>query len=122
MADSVANPSILISIKKLLGIEEEYRHFDPDIIMFINGVFLTLNQLGIGPDEGFTISSDIETWSDLLGDRTDVENVKIYVYLKVRLIFDPPQIGYLVESINNQCKELEWRLAVHNDNLLVKEG
>jgi hypothetical protein len=104
--------SILTSIKNLLGIEATDTNFDVDIIMGINSALFNVNQLAIGPTDGFRITDATTTWSDLLGARIDLEAVKTYIYLKVRLLFDPPQMGYLVESINKQCLELEWRLNV----------
>ena len=104
--------SILTSVKKLLGIQEEDESFDVELILDINSVFMILNQLGLGPVGGFFIEDKKDTWPDFLNDRDDLNAVKSYVYLKVRLIFDPPQMGYLVESINKQCQELEWRLNV----------
>jgi hypothetical protein len=104
--------SILTSVKKLIGIEESYEHFDQDIIIYINSAFANLNQLGVGPTEGFNVESKTETWSDFIGERKDLESIKSYVYLKVRLIFDPPQMGYLVDAIKDQIKEIEWRLNV----------
>ena len=102
--------SILTSIKRLLGIEETYTQFDPDIVLSINTVFSTLLQLGVGPSTGFVITGKDEKWSDFIGDRTDIELVKSYIWLKVRLLFDPPQNSYLVESIKLQIEECEWRL------------
>lgn len=102
--------SILTSIKKMLGIEESETQFDPELIMFINAVFSTLLQLGIGPSAGYSIEDEFAEWSEFLEGRTDVENVKTYIYLKVRLMFDPPQNSYLVESINKQIAECEWRI------------
>ena len=104
--------SILIAIKKSMGIEQEYTHFDPDLILHINTVLFTLNQIGIGPTTGFVITGEQETWSDLIGARLDLEAIKTYVYLKVRLIFDPPQNGFLVKAMEDQIKEIEWRLNV----------
>ena len=104
--------SILTSIKKLLGIEEEYEHFDTELIMNINSVFMILMQLGVGPAEGFSIEDKNATWSSFLAGRLDLNAVKTYGYLKVRLMFDPPQIGFLLESVNKQITELEWRLNV----------
>lgn len=109
--------SILTSIKKLLGIEEEYEHFDTDIIIYINAAFMNLNQLGIGPSTGFMIEDKTSTWVDFIGNRTDLSAIKTYVFLKTRLIFDPPQMGYLVDAITNQIRELEWRL-----NIQVESG
>lgn len=113
--------SILVSIKKLLGIESEYTHFDQDIIMFINSALLSLNQLGIGPTEGFSITDNTQVWTDLLGTRKDVDAVKQYIYLKVRLVFDPPTNSFLVEAINRQITELEWRLNVQAETTLLVE-
>lgn len=103
--------SILISIKKMLGLSEDYRQFDDDIIMHINTVFLNLTQLGVGPEAGFIIEDDSAYWSDFI----DIENpqlhaVKTYMYLKVKLVFDPPLSSAVIESMKNQIAELEWRL------------
>lgn len=100
--------SILTSIKKLLGITEEYEHFDADIILNINTVLNILTQMGVGPAEGFQIEDKTAVWSDFI-DNKRLNMVKTYVYLKVRLIFDPPS-GTATEAINNQLKELEWRM------------
>ena len=102
--------SILTSIKKMLGIAEEYTPFDIDIISHINSVFMILNQLGVGPSAGFRIEDDSATWSDFTEDKLDVEAVKSYIYLKVRLLFDPPSSSAAMESINRLISELEWRL------------
>ena len=102
--------SILISIKKLLGIDKDYVQFDQDIIININSALMSLTQLGVGPQSGFKIRGEEETWNDFIGERIDFESVKTYVYLKVRLIFDPPQSNYLIENIKEQLKEIEWRL------------
>lgn len=102
--------SILSSIKKMLGIEVEYHHFDQELIMYINSTFMYLTQLGVGPKTGFSIEGDFEEWSNFLSDRLDLESVKSLMYLKVRLIFDPPSNSFIVESMNRQISELEWRL------------
>lgn len=104
--------SILISIKKLLGITEEYIQFDTDIIMHINSVFMTLHQLGIGPDEGFSISDKSATWGDYLPDGSNLESVKSYIGLKVRLLFDPPLSSTVMECMKQMISEMEWRLNV----------
>lgn len=104
--------SILTSIKKLLGIAEEYDHFDPDIIMHINSVFMILTQLGVGPPEGFTIEDETSVWTDFVPDTTKVEAIKSYIHLKVKLLFDPPLSSAVIESINRMINELEWRLNV----------
>ena len=105
--------SILTSIKKLLGIAEEYEHFDPDIIMHINSVFMTLTQLGVGPSEGFYIEDDEAIWSDFITDPSKLQAVKTYVYLKVRLVFDSSSLGSAtLAAYERQIQELEWRLNV----------
>lgn len=108
------NDSILTSIKKLLGITEDYSQFDADIIMHINSVFSTLIQIGIGPKSGFAITGEQETWNDFIGDNKKQQSVISYVYLKVRLLFDPPSSSVLVSAINEQIKEFEWRLSITN--------
>ena len=108
--------SILTSIKKLLGITEEYEHFDNDIIMHINSVFMILTQMGVGPSEGFIIEDDTSTWSDFVPDTIPIESVKSYVYLKVKLLFDPPASSSVTESMNRMISEFEWRLTVAADN------
>lgn len=108
--------SILTSIKKLLGIEENYEHFDADIIMHINSAFMILTQLGVGPSGGFVIYDEDSLWSDFLGDNEQLEAVKTYVYLKVKLLFDPPLSSSVIESINRSISELEWRLNVSVEN------
>ena len=104
--------SILTSIKKLLGIDEEYTQFDSDIIMHINSVFLNLTQLGVGPSEGYQIKDNSDTWEDFIGDSNQLQAVKSYVYLKVKLLFDPPLSSSVTESMNRMISELEWRLNV----------
>ena len=104
--------SILTSIKKLLGITEDYEHFDADIIMHINSVFMILNQLGVGPKEGFSISDETATWNDYLPDGSNLEAVKSYIHLKVKLLFDPPLSSSVMESMQHMISELEWRLNV----------
>lgn len=107
--------SILTSIKKLLGITEEYTHFDADLVMHINSVFMILNQLGIGPAETFYIEDDLATWSDFLPDGKNVGLVKSYMHLKVRLLFDPPLGSAVLEAMNRQISEFEFRLNVAFD-------
>lgn len=107
--------SILNSIKKLIGIHEDDESFDVDIIMHINSVFTVLNQLGVGPSNGFKIVDKEDTWDDYLSDENKIELVKSYMYLKIKLIFDPPASSAVIESINNQINEFEWRLNVESE-------
>lgn len=112
--------SILISIKKLLGIEEEYTQFDQDIIMHINAVLATLTQLGVGPASGYSISDSSAVWSDFLGTATNLNAVRTYVYLKVRLAFDPPASSAVIDSINHLASEFEWRINVTAESTQVE--
>jgi len=109
--------SILTDTKKILGIAEEYTAFDQDIITHINSVFVILNGLGIGPEEGFDISDDTAVWTDFLGDDKRLNSVKSYVYLRVRLLFDPPQTSFHISALENQYKELEWRLSIQRESV-----
>ncbi len=114
--DTDTRGNILTSIKKLLGINESITVFDADIILHINTVFANLAQMGVGPKDsegkniGFRINDGSEEWSDFTSDDILMENVKTYVYIKVKLVFDPPTTGPLIDAYTNQAKELEWRL------------
>lgn len=103
--------SILTSIKKLLGIEKEYDHFDQDLIMHINSVLAILTQLGVGPNEGFVIIDEESTWNDFIPENPKlVELVKTYVYKKVKILFDPPLSSAVMESLNKLISEDEFRI------------
>ena len=108
----IDNGSILMSIKKLLNVEHDDPAFDTDIGMMINNEFMTLQQLGIGPKEGFSINDADTKWSDFSDDKTLIETVKAFVYLKVRMIFDPPASSVVADAINSRINELEWRLNI----------
>lgn len=110
--------SILDSTKKALGIASDYDVFDPDIIMHINSVFSTLNQLGIGPAEGFAIEDATPTWDTFLNGDSRLNSIKTYVYLRVRLLFDPPTTSYLISALNEEVDELTWRLSAHRETEL----
>ena len=111
--------SILGSVKKKLGIMQDYTHFDEEIIMDINSTFGILNQLGVGPKEPFTITGYTEKWDDFI--RTGkIETVKTYVVLKVRLYFDPPQSSFLLREVEDRIAELEFRLNVDAERDLLK--
>lgn len=104
--------SILTSVKKMLGVTEEYEQFDPDIIMHINSVFLNLTQIGVGPVKGFHIEDKTTCWTDLIEDNLQLQAVKSYMYLKVKLLFDPPLSSAVIESTNRMIAEYEWRLRL----------
>lgn len=102
--------AIFVSVKKNLGIAADDHNFDDSIIMYINSVFMILNQLGVGPGLPFSITGDTEDWSDFFGTTVSLEAVKSYMYVKVRLLFDPPSSSALLESMQKMASELEWRL------------
>lgn len=105
--------SILTTIKKMLGIDADYTVFDTDIIVFINAAFMVLAQLGIGDREGFKISSADQTWASFISDFPDLyESVKTFIYLKVKVLFDPPANSYVMTSYNNTIDEYAWRLNI----------
>lgn len=114
--------SILTSIKKLLGIEESYEIFDPDIIMYINSVFSTLTQLGVGPEEGFSIKDKTTIWSEYLNNDPRLDLIKNYVFLKVKLIFDPPTSSSVQSAYERMIQELEWRILHAIEIMINKEG
>lgn len=108
--------SILNSIKKLLGIAEDYNYFDQDIIMDINAALMILTQLGVGPSKGFLITDDSDTWNDFVNNGGNLGSIQSYVYMKVKLMFDPPQNSFTVDSMTKLVNEFEWRLNVAADN------
>ena len=107
--------SILTLIKKRVGIAEDDEHFDDDVLMEINTAIMTLTQLGVGPSEGFVVKDKTNTWSEFIKDGSIMEGVKTYIYLSVKLAFDPPTNSFVVESMERQKKELEWRLNVASE-------
>lgn len=107
--------SILNSVKKCLGIDSSYFHFDPELIIFINTALGTLYQLGV-TKKPKSISSHLNTWNEIVGEREDLEIIKSYVFLKVKVIFDPPASSAVLESYNKQISELEWRINVTVDD------
>ena len=107
--------SILTSIKKMLGIAEEYTHFDADLMMHINSVLSILTQIGVGPNEGFSIEDKNDVWADFIPENSNLELVKSYTYMKVKILFDPPLISAVIESMNQMISELEWRIQVATD-------
>lgn len=107
--------SILTSVKKMLGITEDYEHFDSDLIMHINSVFMILTQLGVGPSEGYSIENKNDTWDDFVSSDSNLEAIKSYMYLKVKLLFDPPLSSAVMDSMSKMISELEWRLNVSVD-------
>lgn len=108
--------SILNTIKKMLGIDDDCQSFDQELIVFINSVFPTLYQIGVTEVEDFFITSFEQTWSDIDIYQPDMLNmIKSYIYMKVRMLFDPPTTSFVLESLNNQTKELEWRIYIESE-------
>lgn len=109
--------SILITIKNMLGIPTSYTDFDSQLIVYINSVLAILRQIGVG-NSIFTIEGTDEKWSDLFSteDDLDVEEVKTYVYMKVKLLFDPPTSGIVMDALKQSISEFEWRLNLEADD------
>lgn len=105
--------SILNTVKKMLGLAEDYDAFDVDVVVGINSAFLTLKQLGVGPEEGFSITGSEEKWSNFLGAESALLGaVKQYIYLKTRMLFDPPSTSSHIDALKSAISELEFRLTV----------
>lgn len=104
--------SILDSIKKMLNISADYTVFDVDLVIHINSAFSKLHQIGATPPEGFQITGPTEIWSSFLSGVHNVEMVKTYIYLNVRLVFDPPATSYAIDAIQRNVDQYEWRLSV----------
>ena len=114
--------SILTSIKKMLGIAEDYKHFDSDLIMHINSVFMVLNQLGVGPKDSFVIVDENDKWTDFIPEeQPNFEAVKSYMFMKVKLLFDPPLSSAVMESTNRLISEMEWRLNLNAESITESE-
>ena len=104
--------SILTDVKKALGLEENYTAFDPDILMHINSVLSAVTQIGVGPENGFMIEDKAATWDELLNGDPRFNLVKSYIYIKVRLLFDPPATSFAIEALKSQAAEFEFRMYV----------
>lgn len=107
--------SILTSTKKTLGLSETDTSFDVDVMLHINSVLSVLTQVGIGPEDGFMIEDTTPTWESFIGSVKQLSMVKSYVYLRVRMLFDPPTTSFALDSFKNQITELEWRLNVQRE-------
>lgn len=114
-----AKKSILQSVKKLLGLEADYDIFDQDVVMHINSAFSTLNQLGVGPKEGFFIEDESKEWDEYTESNPLLNSVKSYVYIFVRLLFDPPANSFGIAALEKQKEELGWRLNMYEEGRLT---
>lgn len=115
MSNDISYDSILLSVKKVLGIDPEYDYFDPDLILQINSVFSILNQIGVGPLSGFAITDETDEWSDFSSDLRIIGIVKSYVPLKIRILFDPPSNSFMIDALTKQIAEYESRLSYYVD-------
>ena len=111
------NESILLTIKKMLGLDTDYTPFDMDVVVLINSAFMTLTQANIGPKDGFRIRGPVETWNDFLTNSVLLEGAKEFIYLKVRQVFDPPSSATVMEALKNSAEELLWRLVVQSESV-----
>lgn len=111
--------SILNSVKKILGLAEDYTAYDVDVLMHINAAFSVVNQLGVGPEEGFFIENATPVWDDLGLPANQLHLLKTYIYLKARMLFDPPTTSFHIKAMEDQVRELEWRLNVFRELLIV---
>lgn len=110
--------SILTSTKKNLGLAEEFTAYDPDIITHINAILSVLHDLGIGPDDGLYIDDEDATWEDLSESPAQTNQVRSWLYLRVRMLFDPPTTSFMIDAVQKQIAEFEWRLSINRDNLV----
>lgn len=120
MNNTDVSESILNSIKKLLNISKDEHAFDADIIIHINSVISSLLQIGIGPEKGYRISDEKDSWDEYVSDDSNIDYIKTYMYLKVKMIFDPPLNSSLMQSFNETIRELEWRLHINYES--TKDG
>lgn len=116
------NQSILNDVKSLCGIPADVDDFDTPLILHCNTVFSGLTQIGLGPKTGFYISDNTKLWSDIIIGEINLHNVKSYVYLKVKMLFDPPANATLVKSMENQIDELEWRIKTELENIELENA
>ena len=113
--DELVSNSILLSIKKQLNIDKTFTAFDNDIILLINSAFATLNQLGVGPEEGYYITSESNTWDEFIVD-SRLTFVKQYIWICVRILFDPPT-GSVLTAFEHLRDEFAWRIKIAGDDL-----
>lgn len=111
--------SILDSVKKTVGIDPADTAFDDDILMHINSVFSDLNQLGIGPADGFEIQDKTTEWAVYTASVKLLNNVKTYMYLRVRMLFDPPATSFLLDAMQRQTEQLEWRINIYHEGTVT---
>lgn len=109
--------SILDGIKRICSVDPSYTVFDDQFVLHINSVFMVLNQLGIGPDAGFMIEDNSTTWDAFVGTDNNLNSVKTYMGLRVRMLFDPPQNSFVINAMNEQLQMFEWRLNTKREGV-----
>ena len=109
--------SILDTIKIMLGLEKDYDAFNTEIVTYINSALFTLSQLGVGPEEGFSITGPDAVWSNFIDEKSNLIAVQTFIKLKVQLLFDPPSNSFAVDAINKQIDELTWRLCLEAEGV-----
>lgn len=114
--------SILDSTKKILGLAPDYTPFDLDIITHINLAFSILDQLGVGPEGGFYIEDNVPTWDEFIVPENQRNMVRTYVFLKVRMLFDPPGTSYLITAMTDQIQQYEWRLNAFREDVVMQSA
>lgn len=115
--EPIAPPSIMVAMKQALGLAEDYDPFDPELIMHINSAIADLHQLGVGPESGFEITGPNETWDQLLAGDPRMNHAKSYLYLSVKMKFDPPSIGYVLTSMEKLLEKTEWRINIAREDI-----
>lgn len=111
--------SVLDSVKEALGIDEEYNVFDMDILAYINGTLMTAHQLGAVDD--VTVLDETTTFGNIINENTQLNALYVYLIMNVRLLFDPPQNSFLVNSLKDQIQEVQWRLCIHGNKNTYKK-
>lgn len=109
--------SIVVTIKRMLGLDDNYTPFDMDVIVHINAALMTLCQIGVGPKEGFEVTDYDQNWDDFLVNKTKLGAVKTYVYMKVKMAFDPPTNSFVMDAMKQQCEEILFRLNVQAESV-----
>jgi hypothetical protein len=109
--------SILDDTKIAIGMTAEQTEFNADLVLHINSVLADLHQMGIGPDEGYSIVNAADTWDEFIETEKRLNNVKSYIFLRVKMLFDPPSVGYVLTSLEKMIEKAEWRLTVAADEI-----
>lgn len=110
--------SIMDDVKHMLGLLPAETAFDSDVMIHVNTIFTTLHQLGVGSDEGFMIEDNSTQWDEFITDDR-LNGIKSYMFLRAKLLFDPPQVGFVIASMDRQIAELEWRIRLEAEEQVL---